>query len=554
MRIVLFSLNAKFVHLSPAPYALAAGVKQYAKGVHEVKILDLTVNEPWETLLSAVTEEQADLYGFCCYIWNISLIARLLPHLRAAHPTASILLGGPEVSYRVESTFRDLPEVDLVLSGEGERPIAHLADALGVGTPLSEVEGLSYRTANGLHIGTPFVDREAPPSPTLAGYAEAVSGRIAYIEASRGCPFRCSFCLSGRVGGVRHFPLDAVKAPLLRISAARPRVVKFVDRTFNADRARACALFSFLIEHSGREIPREVSFHFEMSADLLDAEAFSLLAQAPRGLFRMELGLQSLQPDTLRAIHRAPDTARTLAGIRRLLALGNITVHIDLIAGLPLEGYAAFRQSFDAAISLYPHMLQLGFLKMLHGAPLREEGAYPCRYTAEPPYEVIETPSITVAELDRIRLAELGCDRVYNSGRYHRTVRHILSLVASPYELFERAGESLAALPSGAPLKEEIACLYALFSQYANGEEVRDLMLLDYLATNSSRDIPPVLRRTDPDYARRKRAYAERYGGRFGYAILYTRATEAVALYTERDAVTGEYPVKLFAIEKHRDS
>lgn len=551
MRILLVSLNAKYVHRTPAPYALAAGVKQYAKGDHEIKILDLTVNEPWETLVSAVTAEEAELYGFCCYIWNIALISRLLPSLRAAHPGARILLGGPEVSYRVESAFSELPEADLVLSGEGEWPFAALADAVAVGAPLSSVAGLSYRTVDGIHFGIPYVTELTPPSPLSAGYAEAVEGRIGYLETSRGCPFRCAFCLSGRVGSVRYFPMERVKEDILRLVSARPRMVKFVDRTFNADRRRAREIFAFLMKCYGREIPREMSFHFEMSADLLDEETLSLLAQAPRGLFRMELGLQSFHPETLAAIHRAPTVERTVEGIRRLLALGNITVHIDLIAGLPLEDFASFRAGCSTALRLGAHMLQLGFLKMLYGAPLREEGVYPCRYTQAPPYEVTATPALTEEEMARIHLAEMGCDRVYNSGRYRRTVAHLFQAVASPYDLMEAAGAALSRLAVGAPLREEVACLYTLFSRYTDASLLRDLMLLDHLTTNSSRDIPPVLRRPDPTYAQRKQARTAGERGRVGFAILYARGEEAVVRYDTRDPITGEYPVTLFPIEKH---
>ena len=471
MNILLLSLNSRYIHVTPAPYALGAGVLAYSKHPHAVRVMDRTVNDGEEKLTALVCAEKADLYAFSVYIWNVSLVTRLVQAVRREHPTARILLGGPEVSYDVPHFFSVLPEADYILSGEGERPFALLADALEEGKEPSGIVGCSYRKADGtLHIALPYIAEDDPPSPLTFGYGEALKGRIAYIETSRGCPFSCAFCLSGRTGGVRFFGLEGVKKDILALVKGGSKTVKFVDRTFNADRARARELFSFLLAERGRGIPADVCFHFEMAGELLDEETLSLLAKVPKGYFQMELGLQSFHAPTLRAIHRSARTEALCENVRRLLAHGNIHVHLDLIAGLPMEGLSSFENSFDHAFSLRPHMLQVGFLKLLRGAPLRESREeYPCAYAEAPPYTVLSTPCLTEEDLAVIRLVELGCDRLYNSRRYLKTVERMLSDGAlSPFRLFLLAGQALNALPIGYTLNDEVALIFNIFEPYVS--------------------------------------------------------------------------------------
>ena len=550
MKVSVISLNAKYVHLAPAPYALGAGVLAFAKHSHEVYVIDGVAGKDEAAALDRALSVCPDIVAFCVYIWNVTSVKRLLSRVRALLPHAKILLGGPEVSYAVEKTFDEMPECDYILSGEGEEPFARLLDALTQKGSAVGVAGCAYRTENGVFVPAPFIGEETPPSPLDFGYATALHGRIAYIEASRGCPFSCAFCLSGRCGGVRFFDLVRVKKDVLSLANARTETVKFVDRTFNADRARAREIWRFIIEkRESGEIPTGVCFHFEIAGELLDEESLALLESAPHGLFQTEIGLQSLHAKTLKAISRKPVSEHLLNAVRRLVKSGNIHVHTDLIAGLPEEDHATFKSGFDRAFSLGAHMLQLGFLKLLHGAPMRENAEkFPCTYDSVPPYTVSATPVLSHAELADVALCEEGCERLYNSGKYKRTLAAALSCGATPYALFRDAGEALAALKRPYTLDEEITLLLAFFTRYLPKERARDLILLDFIATNPSCYTPKALRREDERLARTKRALAKarppKSGVRRAVALLYTEGRVAYADYDKKDPVTGCYEVK----------
>lgn len=552
MKATVVSLNAKYVHLAPAPYALGAGVLAFAKHSHEVTVIDGVAGKDEEGLVARVLSFAPQAVAFCAYIWNITHIRRLLPRVRALLPDAKIILGGPEVSYAVEKTFSDLSACDYILSGEGEEPFARLLDALAEGKSPEGIPGCAYRTRDGIRLSLPFVGRDTPPSPTDFGYHRALAGRIAYIESSRGCPYHCAFCLSGRCGGVRFFDTERVKNDILLLANAQTRTVKFVDRTFNADRARARELWQFILDgRASGEIPPGVCFHFEIAGELLDEESLFLLEKAPRGLFQMEIGLQSFNPETLRAIRRAPVSEHLLSAVRRLVAMGNIHVHIDLIAGLPKEDLASFARGVDAAVSLGAHMLKLGFLKLLHGAPMREEKeSYPCTYETEPPYTVTATPVLSEGDLLTLSLCEEGCERLYNSGKYPRSLAAVLALGVSPYLLFLEAGKRLKALKKPYTLDGEIAVVLSLFKQYLREARARDLLLWDHLSVNPSCYVPKPLRKEDKALARVKRAidaaYPTNAGARRAVAILYTENTAVFADYGEKDPVTGSYEVKTF--------
>ena len=550
MKVCIVSLNSKYIHAAPAPYALGAGVLAFAREKHDVFIWEGVVGKSEEALLSRLAKTQPDAVAFSVYIWNVESLKALLPRVRTLLPKAKLILGGPEVSYAVEESFAAMPDCDHILSGEGEEPFARLLDALAADRDASLVPACASRTAKGVTLPSPFIGEGTPPSPLDFGYAEALAGRIAYIEGSRGCPFSCAFCLSGRAGGVRYFDIERVKRDILLLANAQTRTVKFVDRTFNADRTRAREILGFILaERENGHIPATVCFHFEIAGELLDEETLALLAKAPKGLFQMEIGLQSFCDETLRAIHRAPVSERLCENIRRLVGMGNIHVHIDLIAGLPAEDLAAFRAGFDRAFSLGAHMLQLGFLKLLHGAPMREEPEkYPCSYAPTAPYTVKETPTLTQADLADIALCEEGCERLYNSGKYKTAVREALLGGASAYLLFRDAGRVLLSLGAGYTLDDEMRVLLAFFSERMTPARARDLLLLDFMAVNPSCYTPKALRCEDGALALVKRRIHEvhppRAGVRRACAILYTEDCAAFADYDEKDPVTGRYEVK----------
>lgn len=550
MRVLLFSLNSRYIHVSPAPYALKAGVLAHSRHPHEVTVIDKTVNDDEKALAAILQSTEADLYAFPVYIWNVSLVERLVPLVKAAHPHARILLGGPEVSYDAAHFFTRLPEVDFILSGEGEYPFALLLGVLEDGGDPATVAGCSFRGKDGvLRLSAPFIGTDTPPSPLSAGYVEALHGRIAYIESSRGCPFSCAFCLSGRMDGVRFFELDGVKRNILALAKGGSKTVKFVDRTFNADRARAREIFSFLLAERGKGIPADVCFHFEIAGELLDGETLALLETVPKGYFQMEIGLQTFHKPTLRAIRRSDRTDGLSAAVCRLLAKENIHTHLDLIAGLPEESLADFEKSFDKAFALRPHMLQLGFLKLLRGAPLRENReAYPCVFGEAPPYVVLSTPCLSEDELAVIRLAEIGCDRLYNSRRYLRTVETALKTEKlTPFALFTLAGKALNTLPDGYTLNDETKVIFDAFKPYIMADLLLDAMKEDFVRSNSSCRIPTVLRDESAAYRAKAREADRLYPPSAGVRrslVLLSTGEALLTEYGEKDPVTHLYDTR----------
>lgn len=550
MKALIVSLNAKYAHFAPAPYALGAGVLAFSEQKHEVSIWTGVVGKDDEGVLTAIADLAPDAVAFSVYIWNVDDVKRLLPRVREILPHSALILGGPEVSYSVEKTFAQMPDADYILSGEGEEPFARLLDALVVGEGVSGVKGCAYRTENGVFVPEPFVGVGTPPSPLDFGYAEALHGRIAYIESSRGCPFSCAFCLSGRCGGVRYFDVDRVERDILSLANADTRTVKFVDRTFNADIARAQRIIRFILsKREEGKIPKGVCFHFEIAGELLDKDTLALLESAPRGLFQLEIGLQSFHEKTLRAIHRAPVSDKLLENIKHLVAAGNLHVHIDLIAGLPHEDLATFRAGFDRAYALGAHMLQLGFLKFLHGAKMREEPEnYPAKYAEDAPYTVRTTPVLSEFDLFVIAFCEEGCERLYNSGRYKETLKEALSDGASAFDLLRDAGKRLKALKTPYTLDDEIEALLSFFAKHLSEDRARDTLLADFLATNPSCYTPKALRREDERLARVKLAVDGRFPKkkdvRRAYAISYTEDVALYCDYDEKDPVTGRYHVR----------
>ncbi len=551
MHAVICGLNSQYIHSTLAPWYLLAGVRAHAPSV-TAEVVEGTVNESPDAVFTRIMEKAPQVVSFSCYIWNIEAVLRLTARLKRAVPGLLVVLGGPEVSYRAKDLLQLEPSVDCVLSGEGERPFAMLLESLHDGTPLNEIPGLCYRDGDTIIEREPYVTSELPPSPYCPEYFDTLNGRIAYLETSRGCPFSCAFCLSGRCGGVRYYPLERAQSEILLLANSGTKTVKFVDRTFNADRKRALPIIRFIREHYGTDIPRDVCFHFELAGDLLDEETLTVLSESPAGLFQMEIGIQSFHAPTLAAIARKTDIERLKRNVGRLLACQTVHVHIDLIAGLPQEDRNTFAASFNAAYSLSPHMLQLGFLKLLYGAPMREHPTeYPCDYSDEPPYEVVRTPWLTEDELRRLHRLETVLDRLYNSGRFRRTLAYLLRATGdSPFRLFERLSDSLP--HERVSLDAYTERLYAVCAVWdaVDAESLRGNLACDRIATNSSGILPPCLRAHETERKRLKRLADT--DERFCRPDSVKRGTAYVdgrlvyADYTAPHPVTGEYPLFYF--------
>ena len=545
MNALLVCLNAKYVHASAAPYALLAGIRKFGRSVRSATILEGTVNESEEALLSRILAANPDFIGFSCYIWNIQIVLSLVERLKQSGCRADICLGGPEVSSRAEQVLSGFRSVDFVLVGEGEASLPCLLDAIKLNAPFDTVPGLAYRIEGGVCVTNAGPYDGTPPSPLAAGYAEHLNGRIAYYETSRGCPFHCSFCLSGQKVGCRFFDESTAVSELISLACSGSRTIKLVDRTFNADRERAKRIWRALIEGYGVSYPNGVTFHFEIEASLLDEESFLLLASAPKGLFQLEIGLQSTNPETLSAIGRSKDARKVLGAAKRLSQCGNLTVHLDLIAGLPFESYDSFILGFESAYDAEPRMLQLGFLKLLHGTALRDTATrYGIAFSLEPPYTVEETATFTKEELHSLHVMEAAFDRLYNSGRHRRALKYLhKTLSVSPFAFYLTVGRSLEEAPAKGldALTERLLDLFAPSAGELR-ERLIDAMLADRLATNPNRHLPPFLARYDRKIAVLR---AQSKGKtRKNYAPLSDgRILEATV--DHRDPVSGEYPLRV---------
>ena len=554
---VLCALNSKYIHSTLGTWCIFTSAKKRClKGI-SISVAEGTVNEKEEDILKRITEKKPDAVAFSCYIWNIKTVLSLCRKIKKNTPDTVIILGGPEVSYRQREIFEDNPSVDFVASGEGEVTVPELINRLHLGLD-TDIPAVSYRTADGLHIDGRPAPTDESISPYCEEYFSTLNGRIAYVESSRGCPFRCAFCLSGRLGEVRYIDLERVKNEMVHLSAMGAKTVKFVDRTFNCNKERAGELLSFINEQYGKAIPEGTCFHFEVAADLLDDRLFDIIERLPVGAVQFEIGIQSFNEATLRAINRKTDIDRVVTNIQKLIFIGNCHIHIDLIAGLPEESFESFIEGFNKAYELKANMLQLGFLKILKGSDMAEDREkYPCVYNSEPPYEVISTPWITNEELRKLHRVENELDRLYNSGRFRRTLDYALkSADISPYELFLGFGLYLEAIgeKGSIPLDKYTNIAFDYFASLEGTDKgkLRDAMIYDRIATNNSGVIPERLKVADGNMKKIRNLIKEEdpinKGTNRTVAVLYSEDKAIYCDYENRNTVTGEYEVKEFTV------
>lgn len=432
MKIILCGIGAKFLHTTLSVHVL----QQYAAKQYGIcsEIAEFTINQHEDFILSELYRLSPELLGFSCYIWNYGMVCRLIPSLKKILPGVKIFVGGPEVSYQPENALHETG-ADFVLSGEGEEPFSQLCLALLNQSGLKTVPSLC-RIENGILVRNPAA---APLDLAKLPFAyqdlSKFENRILYYEAQRGCPFGCRYCLSSIDRGVRFQPLDKVKTELQHFLDAKVSQVKFVDRTFNTNVSFSMEIWRYLAEHDNGI----TNFHFELEAELLTEEQLVFLAKMRPGLFQFEIGVQSANPDTLQAVNRKTDLSRLAEIVKRLRQPRNIHLHLDLIAGLPLENYESFGRSFDTVYRMEPDQLQLGFLKLLKGSGLRQDaGLYGIHYRNEPPYEVLCTDVLPFSDLLRLKDVEEQLERYGNSGRFSASVAYLVGLSDRPFTFYEK--------------------------------------------------------------------------------------------------------------------
>ncbi|MBR5233220.1 MAG: DUF4080 domain-containing protein [Clostridia bacterium] len=544
-------LNSKYIHSSLAPWYLYSGVRAFCNEEITVSVIESTVNEKTEKIISRLCVENADLYAFCCYIWNIEAVKTVAEEIKNS-TGALIVFGGPEVSYNADFILKNYGFVDFVLSGEGDESFPALCNCIYKNGDFSQIKGLCYRENDKIFISEPVVSDKEPLSPYCDEYFNKLNSRITYIEASRGCPFSCAFCLSGRCGKLVLFDIERVKREILLLAKSGTQTVKFIDRTFNAKPERADEIISFIIENYGKEIPVNVCFHFEIDGGTLKDSTLKLLKSAPVGLFQLEVGLQSFNPDTLRAVHRNPDTTKLENTLKELISAGNMHIHADLIAGLPYENIESFRNSFNRLYELKPHMLQLGFLKLLHGSELREKSEeFTCIYHSHAPYEVISTDCLSEEDMQALHYTEDAVDRLYNSGRFRKTLEFLIDECnIEPFELFLSFGR-FTSCKSNIPLDEYIGLVYNFFGSKTDKSRLRDMLVCDRLSSNASGIIPSCLKIPDSRLKRIKKHLSEnmKLGGKTACAILYSENKVVYCDYKHKNPVTENYELSFMEID-----
>jgi len=416
-RVLWLALNAKYSHTSLA-------VRYLRQVVPGSEILELTINDQLLAVLGQIYERRPQVLGIACYIWNIEMVKRLLPLIAEAMPEVCIICGGPEVSYETEAFLREFPMVAAVMRGEGEEVAARLA---ALDFCFSDMPGLAWRAADGtLHVGeaVTVADLQAVPFAYNTEEIAAIKERILYYETSRGCPFSCAYCLSCATAGVRFLSLARVYRELDWLVAQDVRQVKFVDRTFNAKKSHFLPILQHILAYPAT---CRTNFHFEVAIDYLDDEVMAVLKAMPRGRVQLEIGIQSTNEQTLKAVSRVNHWQQIATHIRQLLSPHNMHLHVDLIIGLPGEGMVSFARSFNAVYALRTDMLQLGFLKFLKGASMMELVArYHYRYMPSAPYEVLASDALTYGEIRWLHSFEAVFEYYYNAGRCRHTVAWLI--------------------------------------------------------------------------------------------------------------------------------
>ena len=435
MKILLAACNAKYIHSNLAVYDLKAYSSDYDE---HVILREYTINQPKDEILKDIYSSGADVVCFSCYIWNISFVRELIRDLVKILPKTAFWAGGPEVSYDAEKFLTEMPEMTGVMVGEGEKTFHDLLEFYIDGKDsLEEISGIAYRTGDKIiHNGwRELMDLSA--IPFVYEHLEKFENRIIYYESSRGCPFSCSYCLSSIDKKLRFRDLELVKKELQFFLDHRVPQVKFVDRTFNCKHEHAMTIWKYILEHDNGV----TNFHFEISADLLREEEMELMSQMRPGLIQLEIGVQSTNPETIRAIHRHMDLKKLEHCVNRVHSFRNIHQHLDLIAGLPYEDYDIFHQSFNDVYQMKPDQLQLGFLKVLKGSLMQKEAeVYGIVYKEKEPYEVLSTNWLTYGEVLKLKMVESMVEVYYNSGQFWHTLEYLVPLEKDAFTFYEKLG------------------------------------------------------------------------------------------------------------------
>ena len=436
MKILLVACNAKYIHSNLAVYDLQAYASDYAD---HIVLKEYTINQQKDDIMRDIYLEHPDVVCVSCYIWNLSFVKELMADLIKILPGADFWAGGPEVSYDAEKFLTENSEFKGVMVGEGEETFKELAGYYVEKNPqnLKDMTGICYRDGDQIiHNGWRQI-MDLSSIPFIYKDLSEFKNRIIYYESSRGCPFSCSYCLSSIDKKLRFRDTETVKKELQFFIDNKVPQVKFVDRTFNCKHDHAMAIWKYINEHDNGV----TNFHFEISADLLREEELQEMSTMRPGLIQLEIGVQSTNPDTIKAIHRTMDFEKLKGIVDRIHSFGNIHQHLDLIAGLPYEDYDSFRNSFNDVYALKPQQLQLGFLKVLKGSHMMEMcREYGIVYKTQEPYEVLSTKWLDYDHVLKLKTVENMVEVYYNSGQFQNTLEYLENFFQDAFSIYERLG------------------------------------------------------------------------------------------------------------------
>lgn len=489
MKILLAACNAKYIHSNLAVYNLKSCSGEYSSSV---VVKEYTINQIRDDILKDIYLEQPDVVCFSCYIWNISFVRELVPDLKKILPQVEFWAGGPEVSYDAVEFLKKNPVFFGVMVGEGEETFHELAGYYIERKPetLSGIRGVAFRDENKgrdiVHTGWREL-MDLSKVPFAYSNLTEFKNRIIYYESSRGCPFSCSYCLSSIDKKLRFRDIGLVKKELQFFIDNKVPQVKFVDRTFNCKHDHAMEIWRYITENDNGI----TNFHFEISADLLRAEELALMKTMRPGLIQLEIGVQSTNPQTIKAIRRTMDFEKLKRIVEQIHSFGNIHQHLDLIAGLPYEGYDSFHKSFCDVYALRPEQFQLGFLKVLKGSHMMEmTGEYQILYKDREPYEVLSTAWLTYGEILRLKMVESMVEVYYNSGQFKNTLVFLEKYFDDPFRMYEALGrfyekKGYSEISHSRMRRYEILMEFAGEQKEIPSEALSDVMLLDlYLREN----------------------------------------------------------------------
>ena len=489
MKILLAACNAKYIHSNLAVYNLKSCSGEYSS---RVVVKEYTINQQKDDILKDIYRCHPDVICFSCYIWNISFVRELVPDIKKILPQVEFWAGGPEVSYDAVEFLKKNPAFFGVMVGEGEETFHELAGYYIERKPetLSEIRGVAFRDENKgrdiVHTGWREL-MDLSKVPFAYSNLTEFKNRIIYYESSRGCPFSCSYCLSSIDKKLRFRDIELVKKELQFFIDNKVPQVKFVDRTFNCKHDHAMEIWRYITEHDNGI----TNFHFEISADLLRAEELALMKTMRPGLIQLEIGVQSTNPQTIKAIRRTMDFEKLKGIVEQIHSFGNIHQHLDLIAGLPYEGYDSFHKSFCDVYALRPEQFQLGFLKVLKGSHMMEmTGEYQILYKDREPYEVLSTAWLTYGEILRLKMVESMVEVYYNSGQFKNTLVFLEKYFDDPFRMYEALGrfyekKGYSEISHSRMRRYEILMEFAGEQKEIPPEALSDVMLLDlYLREN----------------------------------------------------------------------